>query len=61
MRYAVIGLLSAILLQGCAGSSSSSAPDAATSVARPTSAGMQAGGCGDTYGRVSAFQSCRDS
>ena len=63
MKYAVIAALCAVLLQGCAGSSTSGAPASAgaDTAGRPTNAGMVTAGCGDTFGRVSAFQSCRDS
>jgi hypothetical protein len=63
MKYAVIALLCAILLQGCAGSSPSdvSGTPASDTAGRPTDAGMRTGGCGQTFGRISAFQSCRDS
>jgi hypothetical protein len=63
VKYAVIAVLCAVLLQGCAGSSTSSATASggADTAGRPTDAGMVTAGCGETFGRVSAFQSCRDS
>ena len=67
MKHALFGVLCVLALQGCAGSSrapstpDSAAPPPNAASARPTAAGMDAGGCQQLYGRPSPFGSCRDS
>ena len=65
VKHAIFGLLCALALQGCAGSSqapstSSQASSSSAANARPTAAGWNAGGCQPLYGRVSPYGSCRD-